>query len=455
MRARGRNDPVERLLGLLREGRHGDVRLTRSRWTTIRFAGGRIHQPHTDAGTHVSFRVEDDHRLGVATTTDLSPEGLGRLAKRAHALAANAPRERRFPGFPSAGRAVRPVPFSPRTGAVPPEVAVRAAERLIASALEAAPSAEIAGALHVGSEELRVANSSGLDRSSRSSIAQVSVLAERPERDPPVSGWSEGAAWDLARLDLERIGREAGERMPRSAPRPCPAGTYRVVLRGPAVAEALSFLGFLGFAGAGEVDGSSCLKDLRGRRLGPEGFSLLDDPRSEATVPRGIDHEGIATAPFPLVRAGKVGPAVTDLVTAGRLRRAPTGHAFPPEAPWGDSGPFPAHLLVTPDSATEEELVRSTRRGLLVTRFHYVRTVDPGSGTITGMTRDGTYRIERGELVEPVRNLRFTESVRTMVAGVEGIGGERRTYADERGQVCQTVPPLALRAFRFTSATVF
>ena len=123
--------------------------------------------------------------------------------------------------------------------------------------------------------------------------------------------------------------------------------------------------------------------------------------------------------------------------------------------PWGTHGPVPGHLLVRPGDASEDELVRATRRGILVTRFHYVRTVDPASGTITGMTRDGTARIENGEVVGPVRNLRFTESLRTLLAGVEGIGRETRTYSGERGQISQTVPALSAREFRFTSATVF
>ena len=450
-----RPDPVARLLASVKGGRSADVRVLENQWTTIRFAGGRIHQPHVDRATVVSFRVADDRRLGVATTTDVSPDGLDRLSRSAHRLAAVAPREPSFPGFPAGRGPARPVPWSASTAEATPDAACRAAERLIASALTAASAAEVAGALHLGGQRIRVANTSGLDREDRTSVAQASVLAERPERDPPVSGWSEGASWDLRRLDLEEVGTEAGERMPTSAPEACPAGTYRVVLRGPAVAETLAFLAHLGFTGGAEVDGSSCLRTWRGRRLGPTSLTVTDDPRSPATLPRAIDYEGKATGRFALLDEGRVGPAVADLVAAGRLHRRPTGHAFPPEAPWGTIGGLPAHVILRAGSASEEELVRETRSGVLVSRFHYVRTVDPGSGMITGMTRDGTYRIDRGEIVGPVRNLRFTESVRTVLAGVEGIGRESRTYSGERGQVSQTVPSLAVRSFRFTSATVF
>ena len=90
-----------------------------------------------------------------------------------------------------------------------------------------------------------------------------------------------------------------------------------------------------------------------------------------------------------------------------------------------------------------------------MTRFHYVRVVDPGRGVITGMTRDGTYRIDGGEIVEPVRNLRFTESILTALQGIERLGRARRTHTGERGGASVTVPAALVRSFRFTSATLF
>ena len=229
-------------------------------------------------------------------------------------------------------------------------------------------------------------------------------------------------------------------------------GAYPVVLRGPAVADLLRFLAHLGFGANGEVEGWSCLARSRGKRVAPPSVTLIDDARSRETIPQAIDYEGTWTAATPLIQKGTAGNVVTDLLTAGRLHRKLTGHAQPPEAPFGDYGPTPSHLLLEPGDATEDELVRETRRGLLVTRFHYVRVVDPGRGVITGMTRDGTYVIENGELVRPARNLRFTESVLTALAGISLLGKDRRIYS---GEGAVTVPAVATRSFRFTSATLF
>ena len=446
---------VDAALASLGDDWSADVRLVSEAWTTIRFANGRIHQPHFDRSTSVSFRAARAGQIATATTVDVSPEGIAAVVASARALSSEAPKERRFAGFPKpSGRPPRPVAFSSATAKLSPEAAVRVAERILDAAEAAAPGARIAGAVNIGSEALTVLNSSGLDRATASSLAQATVLVDRPDRDPPVSAWSEGGHWDVARLDPAKLGREAGQ-LPTGAPTPVEPGKYRVILRGPAMSELLGFLSMLGFAGHGEVEGWSCLRGRRGKRVAPDFVHLVDDPRSRETIPRAVDYEGTPTRAVPLIDHGIAGPAATDLVTSGRLRKPLTGHGPPPEAPSGEWGPIPSHALLAAGDASDEELVRATRRGLLVTRFHYVRVVDPGRGIITGMTRDGTYRIERGEIVGPVRNLRFTESVLTAIAHLELLGRDRRIYASERGGGAATTPAALLGEFRFTSATLF
>ncbi|HXQ79621.1 MAG TPA: TldD/PmbA family protein [Thermoplasmata archaeon] len=448
----GTGDP-NGALRKLPSGITGDVRLISATWMTIRFANGRIHQPHLERSTQVSFRVADGRRLASATGSDASAGGLEALASTARALARIAPVEPKFPGFAAPfGRGPGRLAFSTSTASLSPEGATSIAEEILDTTASEAPGARTAGAVTLGSEVLRVVNSAGVDRTSTSSFARASVLVQRPDRDPPVSGWSEGAHWDASRLGATRLGKEAAERMAKTTPEPVEPGSYAVVLRGPAVADLVRFLAHLGFGANGEVEGWSCLAHRRGKRVAPQCVTLLDDARSRETIPQSIDYEGTWTASTPLIQNGIAGNVVTDLLTAGRLQRKLTGHAQPPEAPFGDYGPTPSHLLLEPGDATEEELVRETRRGLLVTRFHYVRVVDPGTGTITGMTRDGTYVIENGEVARPARNLRFTESVLTALAGISLLGKDRRIYS---GEGAATVPAVATRAFRFTSATLF
>ena len=452
----GPGDRVAAAVRNLPAGVSADARVVREVWTTIRFANGRITQPHFESALRVSFRTAEDQRIATATTADLTPEGVAAVAATSRALARVAPREAKFRGFPT-DSAPRPakVAFSRATSALGPEGATRIAERILAAAAGAAPGARIAGAVNVGTESWRVVNSEGLDRSTASSVAQASVLVDRPEKEPPVSGWAEAAHWDAARIDADGLGREAAERMARSAPVAVRPGAYRVVLRGPAVSELLQFLSVLGFGGLAEDQGYSCLRRQRGRRIAPSAVRLVDDPRSREGLPCAIDYEGVATRATPLIDRGIAGLPATDSILGPRLGRRPSGHALPPESPVGEVGPIPTHLLLAPGDASEQELVRSTKRGLLVTRFHYVRTVDPGRAILTGMTRDGTYRIERGEIAGPARNLRFTESILAALKGIELLGRTRSRHASERGGIAATCPAVLTRSFRFTSATLF
>ena len=447
---------LDRVVDLVPDGVSADVRLSVGRTLTMRYANSAIHQPTLQFARTLSVRVEDHRRLGTALSSDLSKEGIRRVIDEAARLARVAPRERRFPGFPSAqGPAVRPTPFSDATAHLTPERTAALARASLRAALRAVPAGRVSGVMNAGGSVLAVGTTKDLRRITRRSFVHGTALVDRPDLDPPPSGWSEGAHWSIDRFDAGRIGKEAGDRMPKEVPRTAPPGTYPVVLRGSAVQELLSFFGYLGFSGHGEEEGWSCLRGRRGRKLFPHWLDLVDDGRSTATLPFAFDYEGFPKRATPLVENGRAGAAVTDLVTAGRLRRRPSGHALPPEAPWGDWGPVPGNLVFRGGSASEDDLAREVGNGILVTRFHYVRVVHPGRGEITGMTRDGTYRIEGGQVVGPVRNLRFTDSVVRALQGALAAGKEVRCYSDEAGSSSTACPALAVGAFRFTSGTKF
>lgn len=442
------------VLGQLPEGVTGDVRIREEAWTTMRFANGAVHQPHVERSRSASLRAVVDHRIATATTTDTTPAGLARLVTEAVALASIAPVDLRVGPFPAGGK-VAPAKFSLATERMRPQEVGRMAARALDGAGASEPGRRVSGAVHVGTQTLAVANTSGRSVSETRTGSQCSVLAEEPAREPPVSGWAEEAHWDARQLDTARLGREALERMPRGGLKSAKPGTYRVLLSGPAASELLAFLGHLGFSGHGEEEGWSCLKSRRGRRAFPRAVSFYDDGRSPDSLPAGFDEEGTPKRRSALIEDGVVGGPVTDLVTAGHLGTKRTGNALPPESPFGEWGPVPTSMVFGAGTVKEAELPETVRDGLLVTRFHYVRVVHPSRGVITGMTRDGTYRIRNGAVAEPVRNLRFTHSVVDAVHDLEAWGRERRRYSDEHGLQCITAPAMVVRKFRFTSATVF
>jgi len=182
-----------------------------------------------------------------------------------------------------------------------------------------------------------------------------------------------------------------------------------------------------------------------GERICGENINLWDDgmdPRGRMT---SFDYEGMPRQPVALIDGGIAAGLVYDTRTARREGRSSTGHAT------GSSsmGPVPTNLFLGAGDATTDEMVSSTERGLLVTRFHYTNIVNPKQTVLTGMTRDGTFLIEDGRLVSGVRNLRFTQSVLEALGRVEMVGAEGAYM----GMVW--APALKIRDFTFTGTTEF
>src|SRR5690606_39176416 len=100
-------------------------------------------------------------------------------------------------------------------------------------------------------------------------------------------------------------------------------------------------------------------------------------------------------------------------------------------------------MIIPGGTSSLEEMIRSTERGILVTRFWYIRSVDPQSLLLTGLTRDGTFYIENGQIQFPIKNFRFNESPIIMLNNVEDLG-----KAERSGDII--VPPMKIRDFTFT-----
>ncbi len=109
-------------------------------------------------------------------------------------------------------------------------------------------------------------------------------------------------------------------------------------------------------------------------------------------------------------------------------------------------------MVMAAGAASREELIGGLERGLLVTRFHYTNPVHPKLAIVTGMTRDGTFLVEGGRIVGPVKNLRFTQSYLDALAGVEAVGasGADAARASSAGSSC---PPSGSTRWTFTGGT--
>jgi predicted Zn-dependent protease len=141
---------------------------------------------------------------------------------------------------------------------------------------------------------------------------------------------------------------------------------------------------------------------------------------------------------------------VHDTATARRAGVEPTGHALP--AP-NTFGPMAWNLFMAPGSSSKDTMLSSIERGIWVTRFHYVNIVHPRKAVLTGMTKDGTFLIENGRIVRPIRNLRFTEEIPAAFSRIEAITAQTKMVGAEYSGINARVPALRIGRFAFTGAT--
>jgi len=205
-------------------------------------------------------------------------------------------------------------------------------------------------------------------------------------------------------------------------------------------------LGYMGFSALAVQEERSFAEP--GRRVGSELVTIVDDGMDPATLPMAFDYEGVAKQRVSLIEGGVCRDVVYDAQTAARAGRSSTGHGLPAPNPYG---PFPLNMAMAGGSESREELIAGLERGLLVTRFHYTNPVHPKLAIVTGMTRDGTFLVEHGRIVGPVRNLRFTQSYLEAMAGTSAVSKERRTLRGDFGGV--VVPAIRVESWTFTGAT--
>ena len=408
-----------------------------------RFANSGIHQNVAERNVEIRVRAIVGKRAGVATTNDLSDAALARVVERAIEAARRQPEDPALVDLP-APRPVEPVQsFSRATADCTPEHRAQMVGAICRLAVEA--DLRASGACATETTEVGVANSRGIrlhELRSRASLLTV-VL------DNEGSGYAEQTARDVDAIDAEALGREAVEKAVRSrgAVRVEP-GDYPVVLEAYAVGEMLMYLAYMGFGALSLLEGTSFLRNRLGLKVVDPRISIWDDARDPAALPGSFDFEGVPSQRVDLIKNGLGAGVVYDTRTAARNNRVSTGHALP--AP-NTFGPFPSHLMMSAGDTPNADLAKGIERGLWVTRFNYVNVVKSDQAVLTGLTKDGTFLIENGEVTRPVKNLRFTESVLDAWSGLAALGAERQLLEGWGGAVL--APAMRLDRFRFTGVS--
>jgi PmbA protein len=408
-----------------------------------RFANSEIHQNVAETNSSLNLRVAIGRRVGVASSNRLDDEGLRRLAETAVAIARNSAELEDWAGLPEPTPIEEiPAAWSDATAGSTPELRAEGVRAVIAAA--DAADVRAFGSFSTSAERLAVANSKGIRADQRRTTSQLLTVMMAADGG---SGYAEAAGVDATTIDAAAIGKEAADKARATVnPVSIDPGDWAVVLEEYAVVDLLATLAYLGFSALAVQEERSFAEP--GKVIGSDLVTIVDDATEPGAMPMAFDYEGVAKQRVVLVERGVCRDVVWDAQTAARSGRQSTGHGLPAPNPYG---PFPLNMVMSPGEASRDELIGGLDRGLLVTRFHYTNPVHPKLAIVTGMTRDGTFLVEGGRIVGPVRNLRFTQSYLAALAGTTAVGRDRRTLRGDFGGVL--VPAVRIDGWTFTGAT--
>jgi predicted Zn-dependent protease len=442
---------VELTRRLAGAGAEAEVVAAHSAEALTRFANSAIHQNVADATTVVRLRLHLDGRTAGGSTTVTDAAGLQGLVERTIAAARLSPPDRAWPGLTPPTPLHTAPGFDEATAAAGPHE--RAAR--VRDFVQAAGGLETAGFCRTTYASGGFANTAGQAVEGRSAEAAMDGIARLDGAD----GVARRAGNRLADLDGAALGNRAAAKA-RAGGRPVelPPGHYEVVLEPTAVADILDNLAGFGFNGKAFAQQQSFAE--LGAHQFDEAVTIVDEPLG-ATLP--FDQEGTPRDTLVLVERGRTVAVSHDRTSAAEAGAVSTGHGSGASRSWGPiaanlhlaadpTGAHPPEDGGGPTAASARALLTGVRRGLLITDFWYTRVLDQKSLVITGLTRNGVWLVEDGEVTAAVGNMRFTQSYPQALGpgAVLGVGAEAVALPDRWSGVRYTAPALHLKSWHLT-----
>lgn len=411
-----------------------------------RFANSEIHQNTGEHTTEVVVRSVFGQRVGVASTTSLDREAVEVAVRRAERIAQLQPENPEFPGLPGPAEYGAVGGYSEETATCSPER--RAAGVCEICGLAVKEGLVASGSFSTAAREIMVVNSRGLlaeVRFTRANLLTVVMSATG-------SGYAERFSVNVGDIDPRQVAEEAVKGcLADSEPGGIEPGEYEAIFEDYAVADMIQMLSYMGFGARAFQEGRSFMSGNLGRKITGANITIWDDGLDPGGVPLPFDAEGVPKQRVMLIEEGVARGVVYDSYTAAREGKRSTGHAV---SPLPSPGPFAINLFMAGGDSGLEEMIAGTKRGIYVKRLHYTNPVHPVKSLLTGMTRDGTFLVEKGKIVRPVKNLRFTESILGALSSAELISRETKLLPlYSLGGV--RAPAVKVSKFTFTGVTEY
>jgi predicted Zn-dependent protease len=428
---------VEQVIGMSRaEGI--DVQITGGAQANVRFADNQMSTAGGVADLNIGVQSWFGSRHAVVTTNEFTESALRAAVEKSEKLARLAPED------PEAMPMLPRQEYQPVDAYFPATASLSAADRAQAAltALEPARRAgdiTAAGFLVTGANAVAIGNSKGMFAYHRSSNANYTLTVRT--KDGTGSGWAGAEHNDVRQLDFKAVSDRAIEKARLSRnPAAIEPGRYTVILEPQAVGDLAQLIGFYADARATDEGRSPFVKQGGGTKIGEkivdERISIYADPADPMVRAQPFDGEGLPLGRQVFVERGVLKTLYYSRFWAQKKNVAPTG--------------APTSFLMSGGTTSIDEMIRSTPRGVLVTRLWYLREVDPRTILYTGLTRDGTFLIENGRISRSIKNFRFNDSPLFMLNNLEALSPPQRLAGTEAGGAV-IVPALKVRDFNFTS----
>jgi predicted Zn-dependent protease len=420
-----------------------EVRVSSGVYSHLRFADNSFRTSGRREDADVSVTVWIDKKKGSATGNELDDPSLRGVVEQAEQLARVSPVDREY--VPSLGpqdyrptlgfvEATANLALVPRAKALGDVIAACEKENVVGAGFHRAQGSSVAGTSRHGNFYFY-----------RSSLASLSVTARTREGNG--SGYFLRNHFDVSKLDTARIGREALQKAIQSRqPRALDPGAYTVILEPQAVADLLGSFSFRFDARLADEGRSPFSatggKTKVGQRIFDERLSVYSDPWNRELPGPPVASGGIPARKFFLVKNGVIENLVYNRYWAEQKHTEPS--------------PGPVNVIIegAGQPATQQAMIEATAKGLVVSRFWYIRPTDPRTAALTGLTRDGVWYVANGKVQFPVHNFRFNQSLLEMLGpgNLELIGAPERVSRSElQGGSAALLPALKVKEFHFTS----
>lgn len=409
------------------------VNVGSSREANVRFAANQMSTAGLQSTTSIRVQSVFGKRKASVVTNSRTDEGLRRAVEQSEALARLAPEDPEYLGELGPQQYVTVPAWFESTASLSAEERAKAALSALAPA-RAANDLTVAGFLVTTARATAIGNSAGLFAYHRSTDANYSLTART--NDGTGSGWAAAEENDWAKLDFEGVAKRAIEKARASRnPVALEPGRYTVVLEPAATSDLIPLMARALQARSAEEGRSAFAKGDGATKVGEkivdERVTLRSDPADPLILATPFDDEGMPLGRQTWIDRGVLAQLAYPRYWANRKGKAPTGGAN--------------SLRLEGGTASLEQLIAGTQRGVLVTHCWYIRAVDQRTLVYTGLTRDGTFLIENGKIARPIKNFRFNESPLFMLNNLDAMGAPVRTAGGD------AMPAIRVRDFSFTS----